>query len=519
MSKKTTAQVLTREYCGVTLSQRKTSAYWERVSQWFAVIMLTAFPFLMGSDGYYNITESRYMWFRVLTDAFLGVCLLILIGYLLLSKEQWRRRKAEGFQKPTISQYLMMAYMLWATISSLVSPYRADTWLGQGRYEGLLTIFLYSLTFICLSFWAEYTNKYICGLAIMATVLSVICLMQPLGFDPFTPEGYDFWTVRFFGTIGNVDCVSGIGAMVIPALFCGFLLLENKWRYVCLTGLVLYTYLQFYVDVDSGKVGILLAFAILLPFLVSVPKRAFRSMVAFGAMLVSYAVETVLPITAEGIVSAFSKKGFLALLLGVALIIVGVILNKKNITFSVSEKKVRIIVVAFVIAVVLVALVFVYSYQGENRLLSEANQMLHGEITDEMGSRRGEIWKLSVKLMKERPIVGSGPDTLLSRARPYYDSGVVTQVYDFAHNDFLQVGVCLGIGGLAIYLAWIISMAVRILKRAAANPLLLIFGGAMVGYLGHVFFSFSIGLVTPLFWVIAGIADKLMRQMVNDEEK
>ena len=197
MSKKTTAQILTREYCGVTLARRKTSAYWERVSQWFAVIMLTVFPFLMGTEGYYNITESRYMWFRVLTDAFLGVCLLILIGYLLLSKEQWRRRKAEGFQKPTVSQYLMMAYMLWATVSSLASPYRADTWLGQGRYEGLLTIFLYSLTFICLSFWAEYTDKYVCGLAIMATVLSVISLLQPLGVDPFTPEGYDFWTVRF----------------------------------------------------------------------------------------------------------------------------------------------------------------------------------------------------------------------------------------------------------------------------------------------------------------------------------
>ena len=136
-----------------------------------------------------------------------------------------------------------------------------------------------------------------------------------------------------------------------------------------------------------------------------------------------------------------------------------------------------------------------------------------------MGSRRGEIWKLCIKLIGERPLLGSGPDTLLSRARPYYENGTVTQVYDFAHNDFLQVAVCLGLGGLAIYLAWIVSMAVRILKRAADNPLLLIFGGAMAGYLGHVFFSFSIALVTPLFWVMAGIADKLMQQMAQASDK
>lgn len=518
MTKKKTVQRLTQDYCGVSLSQRKTSAYWEKVSQWFAVIMLTVFPFLMGTKGYYDITESRYMWFRVLTDAFLGACLLILIGYLFLSRELWQKRKAEGFQKPTISQYLMAAYMLWATISSLVSPYRADTWLGQGRYEGLLTIFLYSLTFICLSFWAEYTNKYVCGLAIMATVLSVMAILQPLGIDPFTPAEYDFWEVRFFATVGNIDCISGIGAMVIPALFCGFLLLESRWRYLCLTGLVLYFYLQLYVEVESGMVGLLAAFAVLLPFLFTNPKRAFRAVTAFGAMLVTYGLEKFLPITQTGFTFSFGKKALLALVLGALMIAGGILLGRKNLTFSLSEKKIRRIVTVIVLAAFLAGVVFVYGYRGDVQTLQEASQMLHGEITPDMGTLRGEIWMLCGKFIKERPLFGSGPDTLLSRARPYYDSGAVRQVYDYAHNDFLQVAVCLGLVGLAIYLAWIVSMTVRILKRASSNPLLLIFGGAMVGYLGHVFFSFSIALVTPLFWVMAGIADKLMRQMVDAPE-
>ena len=515
MAKKIVERKGSGEFAGVTLYERKASRYWEDLSQWFAIIMLGVLPFLMGPQMYLNMTQSRYIWFCVLTYAYLFTAALVIVGFYL-QKSAKLKRVNEGPQKPDISQYLMMGYILWAAVSSVVSPYRADTWIGQGRYEGLMTILLYSLTFILLSFWGEYTNKYAYAIGIMATVMSLLSIFQLLGADPFTPEGYTIWTARFFATLGNVDCVSGVGAIVIPALICAFVLLDGKWRYVCLSGFALYFYLQVYIDVDSGKIGLLAAFLVTLPFLLDRWKRAMRTAQAFGVLLLAYAVEKLFPITESGIGFAAGKASLAALVLGIALLVCGICLERKDRSFRLSEKTIRRVVFIVLLAAVIVGLVLIYSYNGDVSLLNEMNHVMHGDFDKDGGSGRIGVWILSLQFIREMPIFGSGPDTYLSRSLPYYESGYLQEVFDFAHNDFLQVGVCLGLVGLAIYLAWIVSMAVRLLKNAPQNPLLLIFGSAMVGYLGHVFFSFSIALVTPLFWVLAGLGNKCLRQMTEN---
>lgn len=517
MTKKNIDAAGYRTFAGVTLSERKNARQWEIASQWFAIIMLAVFPFLMDTQKYFNITKSHYVWFCVLTYIYLVVILLFSTRFLL-DKKAWIKRKSKGIQKPDISQYLMMAYMLWAAVSSILSPYREDTWIGQGRYEGLMTILLYGLIFILLSFWGEYTNRYAYALGIMATVMCLLAFLQLFGVDLFTPEGYSIWGLRFFATIGNVDCVSGIAAIVIPALICAYVLLEGKWRYIYLSGFGLFFYLQIYIDVDSGKIGLLAATLVTLPFLLDRWKRAMRTVQAFGVLLAVYGIEKLFPITQEGVGFSAGKTVLLVLALGIALIILGVLLERKEHTFRLSEKQIRRIVLIVLVAAVVAALVFLYTYTGGNRLLTEISQVLHGNLTDNAGSGRGIVWKLSVDFIREMPLFGSGPDTYLSRSLPYYNSGMLTQVFDFAHNDFLQVGVCLGLGGLAIYLAWILSMAIRLLKKVPENPLLLIFGSAMVGYLGHVFFGFSIALVTPLFWVLAGLGNKCLHQMPTVQE-
>lgn len=511
MAKKTEKHGV-QKFAGVMLYERKNARYWETISQWFAIVMLGLLPFLMDSQKYYNLTKSRYAWFCVLTLLYIALISVVALGFFLY-KKAWAKRREEGLQKLNISQYLIIAYLFWACLSSLLSPYRADTWLGQGRYEGLFTIILYGLTFFFLSFWGEYSNKYVYTMGIMATAMSVLAFLQLFGVDFLTPVGYSIWETKFFATLGNIDCVSGVGAVVIPALFCAFVLLESKWRFVCLSGFVLYFYLQVFIRVDSGKMGIIAALLVLLPFLLDRWERAVRTGAGFGALLVTYGVAKLFPITQEGIGLAPGKKAIAALILGAVLVVLGIILEKKEYSFRLSPKQVRRLVLIILVVAVIAALLLLYFYSGENRLLCEIHQVLHGELADNAGSGRGIVWKLSVKFIREMPIFGSGPDTYLSRAMPYYESGALHQVFDFAHNDFLQVGVCLGLGGLVIYLAWIFSMAIRLLKRAVDNPLLLIFGGAMVGYLGHVFFSFSIALVTPMFWVLAGLGDKCMRQM------
>lgn len=500
------------EYCGGSRHRRKAASSLERLSQCFALIMLCVFPFLIDSLEHYNLTDlpkSRYSFFCILTCAYLF--LVLVFGLVSLrSKKARGKRINEGIQKLDISQYLMILYVLWASLSAYLSPYRADTWIGAGFYEGLRTIVLYSLIFILLSFWGEYTGRYIYALTFVSIAMCVLLFLQLLGRDPYAP-GLGFDWAHIFTIIGDVDCVSGVGAMIIPALFCGFVLLERKIeRYACLIGFALYFYLQLFLDVDSGKMGIIAAMIVLLPFLLDRWKRAIRTMEAFTVLLLTYAIKKIVLFTGVGIFLLRSKKISLLLVFGLMLLMLGFFLGQKEYTFHLREKSIRRLVRIVLFVVLVAALLMLYSYRGSNQLLNDIQQALHGEFADDAGHGRGVLWKLAVRYIQEMPFFGSGPDTFISRFMLSYEPG--QEIFYFAHNDFLQIAVCLGFGGLAIYSAWILSMAVRLLRRAAANPLLLIFGGAMVGYLGHAFFSYSIVLVTPMFWVLAGLGNKCARQ-------
>jgi putative inorganic carbon (HCO3(-)) transporter len=83
---------------------------------------------------------------------------------------------------------------------------------------------------------------------------------------------------------------------------------------------------------------------------------------------------------------------------------------------------------------------------------------------------------------------------------------------DFAHNDFLNIGVCTGLVGLVLYVAFVIALLVRCLRMVNRCPVLVILVAGILGYLAYSFFVFSIAIVSPLFWVMAGLADKCVRQ-------
>ena len=111
--------------------------------------------------------------------------------------------------------------------------------------------------------------------------------------------------------------------------------------------------------------------------------------------------------------------------------------------------------------------------------------------------------------------MGSGPGTFKGQFEPYnagYQQYAANTIVDMAHNDFLQIMVCTGIIGIILYLAFIVSLLIRAFKAEQNSPLAAIMIGSVVGYLAHSFFSFSIAIITPLFWVAAGVLDKLCRQ-------
>lgn len=505
------------------LLRRSACTYWEKLSHWFALILLLIFPLLSGVEGYYNITATKFDIFKWLAVVFVIVCGLVLAG-LYMEKKLLRARTAEGKQRLTLPQILMLAFILWSVLSAILSEYPfADVWQGQGRSEGLVGVLLYGAVFLLMSFWGEYSDRFPVALAVMAVVQGVMMLMQIGGSTILYPEGMNYANTGFLGTTGNVDCVAGIVSIVVPALACGYVLLSTKWRYLCLPGFAMFLYVQLFINVDTGKIALAAAVVFALPFLLT-ERRHIADTLRLGALAaVVFAMHKALTFTrtveATTVAFAMGKASWLMLAVAIILLVVAGFLywrDKKTEgkPLPVKAKTIRIAVAAIEAVAIVAAVIFLYTYSGEHRLLVEISQILHGQLSDSAGTGRGIVWKNCIAFICETPIIGSGPGTFAARHEPFN----TTQYFDLAHNDFLQIGVCQGLVGLVLYVAFLVSLAVRALRTAPRCPQIVIFGGAAVGYLVYTFFVFSIGIVSPLFWVMAGIMDKMVRQSEATEK-
>jgi hypothetical protein len=496
------------------LPSREKGAYWEKVSLGFSALMLAIFPLMPGTEGYFNITESKYLYFRVFTVIYLALCAIIFL-YVFCSSKELALRRAEGLQKLTLPQIFVLAYLVWGVISAIASPYSgSDIWTGQSRYEGLYSMLLYGGIFFCLSFWSEYDAKPVYGLALAAMVMGLIGIFQIFRSTVMFPEGYDYYNSGFLATLGNKDCFSGVAAFSVPVLVCAFCILDSKFRWLCLPGAMMMFYVQLAADVDSGKLGLVAAFVVTLPYLVDSRKKLSRALISWAALALCYAAYKIFP---NYVYREPDKVFWFTVIAAAVLAVAGLVLALIKRDFKLNPKYIRRGLAALIIIAVVAGVIVVYLYSGTNKLILEASGFLHGELPDRAGSGRGFIWKHSMELVWKHPIVGSGPGTFFSSFSVYnsaYQELSPNTVVDFAHNDFIQIAVCVGIVGLALYVAFLVSLAVRALKAAKYSPLVVIFAAGVVGYVVHSFFAFSIAIVTPLFWVCAGMLDKCIRQVM-----
>jgi len=130
------------------------------------------------------------------------------------------------------------------------------------------------------------------------------------------------------------------------------------------------------------------------------------------------------------------------------------------------------------------------------------------------------LWRTSAVLVRDRPLLGWGPETL-AKTYPAYGTPEFFAVYPYArqmtlivdrpHNDLLQQAIAAGVVGLAAYL-WLWAALARTAWRAAqtggapgmAALAAGLFGG-FVAYFAQLQLSFSYVSVAPVFWVLVGV--------------
>jgi len=411
----------------------------------YLCLMLGLFPLVVGTRGYANITAAKYLFFVIITG-----CWLLLLAVLLLRQRALGERAALCFG--TVHK-LILLYAALCLVSAILSPYPQTAWFGFSRYEGMLTMALYMAAFMGVSLFGRFRPMYIYLLAAAAAINVLLAVLQLTGADPLGlyPNDYNYfdgnraYSGQFLGTMGNVGLLSAFFCLCIPVFVLWFIRQEK------------HTFVSFLLPAAAAAAMVILLI----------------SGVAAGILALSVCCLLIL---------------FLLL----------------------RSKKARLIWLLVLLLLIILILLFLWDYQGEEGFFYELSSLLHGNANESFGSSRLGIWKGALALIPESPLTGGGPDTIGPRLDMIFtaqsqDSPVVrTTRVDNAHNDYLNIAVNTGLPSLAVYLAALIYTAVLWVKKRQ-YAVCLSLGAGLFAYCVQIFFSFSLCLTAPLFWIIWGL--------------
>jgi len=426
--------------------------YWlTRVFLCLSCALLILYP---GTAGYQAIQQAKIEIFYWVFGGYLALMLLFTLEFWLVRKirlispvELWRRA--------SFTQRFIVLFWLCTVISTLASPYRMQALLGMSRGEGLLTITLYCGCFLCVSAFAKVEPWLLWVFGIVMTVYGLICLMQLCGLNPLNlyPAGYNYFDANtaysgiYLGTLGNAGLTAALLCLAIPLFAVSLLRLWSRKRWLLVAPLLLCVVVLFAAKIQAGVLGVL------------------------GGVILS------LPIVFPG---SAKRRKFL-----------------------------------FIMALLLLLVGFLWVWNSNRTwgFVYELREILHGNWHPSFGTGRIYIWQEVLSRVPENLWFGTGPDTMAAAQIPAYSQyapldGSVSYIVDVAHNEFLNVLYHQGIFALLFYLAALVCSAVRWGCRSVKNPLIAIFGCAILCYCIQAFFSFSMCATAGIFWIIWALLER-----------
>lgn len=489
----------------------------------YLLLMLCVFPLYISYEKYTNVTKHKAYFFFITTILFLVSICLIHLTHIGNGK---KHKQNKFFSTFSFFEWALLVFVFITILAAVVSPYRKYVFAGAPeRYDGLLTTLLYAGAFFALLHYYKPRDLDFLLFAVSAMLVSIIGILQYFGADIFAlfpydkVPGYTAKTILFRTTLGNIDIVSSYTSLIV--LFFGILYVKSnsKYRFAYLAAGALNIYLMLIAGAEAGMIGSLAAFVLAIPFIITDYKSIYRTcFLGFVYCLMVYLFNLTNVLSAETIASVpllgiLKSKWLIAslvlLIVGAAVFGIG-----RHIKINLSSKMMRIIGVVIMVIVILAGFAFVeiVGRDSSSGSLYEAREIMHGQLDDEFGTYRGFVWNRALALLKNdtslgQLLIGSGPDTFGNRFKTYKAESqeLLNVSYDKAHNEYLQILFCQGILGLVAYIAFLIALFMNAIPRAFDQPLLLAAGLASVSYIVQAFFSISVPIVTPLFWVMLAI--------------
>jgi len=183
----------------------------------------------------------------------------------------------------------------------------------------------------------------------------------------------------------------------------------------------------------------------------------------------------------------------------------------------------------FTILVLLLVILFVFLFKAmeirglalknlepleTHGLISKTVQRLVSiiDLSEADAASRISGWKSALEMVRERPLLGMGPDTLTINFRRYMlpeFSRLIGEALAnpaYAHNEVLQIAATMGIVGLLSYLWLLLSYFRTIVKfpDLRQEPIVVGIAASISAVLVNNLFSFHTVTTATLFWLLLG---------------
>lgn len=479
-----------------------------KVTDIYIFIMLSVFPLFTGFIGYAGITDAKFFFFSAATILWFAAIIFFCIQ---------DRVALQALKPNTPTSKLILVYGALCCISAFCSPYFPETLLGAGRWDGLVTLLLYLLIFIGVQTFGELRAAHLYAMSSALLICTVIAFLQLIGLDPLDlfPRDLTYYDANihysgeFLGTIGNVDLLAGFLCLSVPLFSVAYI--TDKRHRPLLIPAAAGMFLLLVSRVAGGLVGILACVVFSAPVLLINRERPVRAMHAIAALSLAAFLAFALHFSPGRIQFICGAAAYCALATSIVTMLLSILLRRcKRLPELTPETYTRTFLFLVLIAVI-VSVCVIYFWSGTSGTIYEISRILHGEIQDSFGSSRIRIWRETLALVPERPILGGGPGSIAKRlqiefSRYVAETDSVRKTFvDNAHNAYLTVLTDTGIPGLLLYLSMILLCFLHWVRHRADKSFTPALGSAVLCYWVMDFFGLGLCLIAPMFWLLWGL--------------
>lgn len=478
---------------------------------YYFALMFTVHP-LFFVNMYFNISQEKWLFFILSSIA--GV-FIVTVSFLYDNDALTHLKSLT--KNLTITDIAMLAFLIAAIISTILSDYPRAALLGErARYHGLSNFIAYFIIFLLARKYFYKAAALIELLVGIGAFVSVTAVCQYLTWDPIGMyKGVTVQSVhRMISTIGNMNIYASFLSMILP-LTMYFYISQEKVKSRIIYGIFLMIGFAGAIagNSDSVYIGIGAGLAIMIASggLSSANLKRLPETFAWGG-LGAYLILTAAHILrdkgavirpTQGFSKYFTEHTEYVLIFFIVFAVISLILSLASKAKASDRvlfgKKTRWILTALL----LLAIITIFTCA-----------FVFFPFADEFGSYRGFIWRLAVNDFKHlsffQKLVGYGPETIMPIYNSkYYDEmiAITGVVYDNVHCEPLEYLVTSGFLGFATYMLLVISLIVRLYRKASSDSNCYLYLVPVFAYFAQSFVNIAQSATTPIFFLIMALGN------------